>query len=377
MILRLAAMLALLVGCVSAASAQTAQWPEGVWRGTIGTLPVQVCLERDGLDQLRGSYFYMKHLRPIALEHASDVRLKEAGGAAWALTKGESGALNGTWRAHKRTLALRLVPQPWTAREVWDSPCGSAAFIAPRLRPVTVSRHAPTEPTATPYDEVRYNVGPAFDSVDIVSFALPDTLPGDRAINAAAMLDPLKASSIADFAECMAGNLSSMGIDGDFSLRLTPTAVRGDFLSVAVTQSTYCGGAHPSSSISYRTFDRRSGAELAIRDWLGEAAIVTGDAEDDGAVQLSSTLRTLALARYPRRDDEDADECASVIADAEFWTVALTSAGLSFEPSLPHVAQACADSAVVPFEQLGPYLSVEGMAGMTRIAGAQAAAAPR
>lgn len=52
---------------VLAAAPAQAQSPapstwQGVWRGTIGQAPVQVCLDRDF-----GAYYYLKHLKIISL----------------------------------------------------------------------------------------------------------------------------------------------------------------------------------------------------------------------------------------------------------------------------------------------------------------------
>ncbi|BEV01653.1 hypothetical protein [Novosphingobium olei] len=344
-----------------------ASWPEGLWRGTLGTAPVQVCLERNGLDELQGSYFYLRHLRPIALRLDGKL-LQEDGGAIWTLRKGTGANLEGTWQRAKRTLPIRLMPVAWKPAETWDGPCGSRAFIAPRLKPVTISHRAPQGKASLGYDELHYDVGAAFDSVDIASFALKPQLPGDAAINAAVALDPLKPGSIADFAECMASNLSSLGTDGDFSLALTPQAVRGDFLTVAVAQAYFCGGAHPDAVTTYRTFDRRTGKEFALADWLASTARqpIDGDTSAGSLIQPTEALRKVILAHFPRPAD-DTEGCFDLVAGSEFWTVSLTSDGFAFEPSLPHVAAACGDVAALPFAALAPYLSSAGKAGAARI----------
>ena len=342
-------------------------WPEGVWRGTLGTAPIQVCLERNGLDELQGSYFYLKHLRPIALRIEGNV-LHEEGGAVWTLRKGAGASLEGTWQQAKRALPFRLAPMAWRPAQTWDSPCGSRAFIAPRLKPITISRRAPQGKARFAYDELHYDVGAAFDSVQIASFALKPQLPGDAAINAAVALEPLKPGSVADFAECMGGNLSSLGTDGDFSLILTPNAILGDFLTVAVLQGYFCGGPHPDAVTTYRTFDRRTGKEFALTDWLASSARqpIDGDTSASSLVQPTEALRKLIVAHFPRPTD-DTDGCFDLVASAEFWTISLTSEGLAFEPSLPHTAAACGDVAPLTFSALAPYLSSAGKAGAARI----------
>lgn len=343
-------------------------WPEGVWRGTLGKAAVQVCLERNGLDELQGSYFYLKHLRPIALR-IEDKVLQEEGGATWKLRKGAVPSLEGAWQKAGRTLPLKLQPVAWTPAETWDGPCGSRAFIAPRLKPVVVSRRAPGAKAGIAYEELHYDVGPAFASVDIASFALKPELAGDAAINAAVALDPLKPGSPAHFAECMAGNLSSLGTDGDFSLVLTPQAVRGGFLTVAMAQGYFCGGAHPDAMTTYRTFDRRSGGEFAVAQWLAPSAVqpIEEGSSESSLVQPAEALRQRIMAHFPK-PAEDPDGCVEFVAMASFWTASLTSEGIAFEPSLPHVAAACGDKATVPFAELKPFLSEAGESGVRRIA---------
>ena len=44
----------------------------GVWKGTVGTYPVMMCIERDGLGQARGAYYYLSRLTPIGLAGRDD-----------------------------------------------------------------------------------------------------------------------------------------------------------------------------------------------------------------------------------------------------------------------------------------------------------------
>lgn len=46
---------------------------QGVWQGTVGTLPVRACLIRD--DYSHSFYYYLGRLRPILLEQQGGSRL--------------------------------------------------------------------------------------------------------------------------------------------------------------------------------------------------------------------------------------------------------------------------------------------------------------
>lgn len=352
------------------------QWV-GLWSGTIGRYPVEVCLDTNGVGKAKGSYYYLNRLEPISLQDASEGRFKEESGAVWILRNSGPDQLGGTWQG-KRTLAVSLRKKSLSAQDVWVGPCGSREFMIPRLSPIAVSQK-PATGADFDFDIVTYDPGPAFrDSVSLESFSIRETLPGDHRINVLAMLDPLRKGSEEDFVSCLSGNLDWMGTDGDFSYSITPKAVKGDFLTGAVYIGYYCGGAHPDSVWRYRTFDRRTGAEFDISRWLSENAFAPDEFANDEVTaepydsrQLSPAMLKLVLSRFPlRAEADDEDGCNDTVAGTHSWSIALTGSGLAFDPSLPHALQACGDTSVVPFADLAPFLSDEGKVGAARIAAA-------
>ena len=109
----------------------------GVWAGTIGRLPVRLCIDaRDG-GAARGSYYYLSQLEPIALgeEDGEGGWIERAPGsedtALWHFTEQTDARLRGTWIGPRRTLPFDLRPVAWAEPE-WDGPCASDAFLAPR-----------------------------------------------------------------------------------------------------------------------------------------------------------------------------------------------------------------------------------------------------
>jgi hypothetical protein len=350
------------------------QWV-GLWTGTIGRYPVEVCLDTNGVGTPKGSYYYLNRLEPISLQDASGGRFKEESGGVWTLRNANPDQLSGTWQG-KRTLTVTLKRESWTPHEVLFGPCGSREFMAPRLGPIAASQK-PATGADFDYDVVTYDAGPAFGGlVSLESFSVRETLPGDHRINLLVMLDPLHEGSEEDFVSCLSGNLSWLGIDGDFYYAITPRAVKGDFLTGAVNIGSYCGGAHPNSDWRYRTFDRRTGAEFDISRWLSEAAFAHNEVASGEATpgpvysrELSAAMLKLALARFPMRAEaDDGDGCNETVAETNWWSIELVNSGLAFRPSLPHVSQACGDAAVVPFAELAPFLSDDGKAGAARIA---------
>jgi hypothetical protein len=349
---------------VAAAGAAPPAW-HGVWRGTIGTLPVRVCLQQRGGEFNNGSYYYLRQMKPIALERQDDGTWTERGTGTeavtgkWALA-GAGERLDGRWSNGKSTLPVTLDRVPIGSSE--DEPCGTDEYVAPRVKPIRIVAK-PAVKDGFRFTQLAYLVGPSFTDVSIASFSYPPSRPGDAAINAALRVDPTPGEGEADYLGCVKGQLGSLGIDGDFAFSYEPALVTPEFLSVAANVGGSCGGAHPSQALSHLTFDRVSGRRVDLARWFTPSGVVPSEPY---VAQLTPTLAALAVKHFPFGKGEDAD-CREVVATAEFWDLALARRGIAFEPSLPHVAQACADTAVVPFAELRPYLNPEGRAGVERL----------
>ena len=340
----------------------------GVWRGTIGRLPVRVCLQ-DRESFANGSYYYLSRLKPIALSRGASGSWSEEvdGGAVtgqWTLSAPAYGGLTGTWRGGGKTLPIALTKV--AVAEGDEDPCGTTAFIAPRLSPVQVTSK-PASLGGFGYTELAYDVGPSFPEIGITSFSYPPTRPGDGAINAALRLDPAKPDGEADYIECMKMAHGSLGRDGDFQFSFTPELVTPEYLSVARSSGGFCGGAHPSQSSTHLTFDRASGARVDLAGWFTAGGVV-GEGEGTTSIRkITPALRALVLKHFPFGQGEDAD-CRDAVSSEEYWDLALNRSGVAFAPSLPHVVQACTDTSVVPFAELTGFLSSNGRAGIARLA---------
>ena len=110
----------------------------GVWKGTIGAYPVMACLDRDGLGQARGAYYYLSHLSPIGLAGRDDgpdwdERVNyDASGARWHGVAVKGDALTASWTDGKKTLPVKLARQKFVTKDDYDGPCMGDAFVAPR-----------------------------------------------------------------------------------------------------------------------------------------------------------------------------------------------------------------------------------------------------
>ena len=281
----------------------------GVWQGTIGSLPVHVCLSSPDGKLRTGSYYYDASLVSLRLQPNGETgtlsESKTVGGdesARWQLAMAGTARLSGQWRQLARTLPVSLSRVPFTAND--DGPCASDAFLAPRIQSVGVAASSVTA-KGIRYDRLVYNVGKAFATVAMESFAITEVLPGDRAINAALRLNPATPDGDGDFLSCMRQSLSMAGVDGDYAVNVRPAMIAPEFVSASVSVDWYCGGAHPDGSTRHRTFDRRNGKEIDLAGWLLPSAVpARARVGERGPTAITPALRRLILARFRPKDRE-------------------------------------------------------------------------
>ena len=364
----LLALTTMLLTSPALADAPPPPW-HGVWRGTVGTLPVMACLAQQSDSWSMGSYYYLSKMKPIGLEHEKDGSWTEhaEGGdkptGKLTLSPASVGSLSGEWRSGARMLPVALTRVAVAPSD--DGLCASNAYIAPRIRPVRLVTK-PASASGFAYSQVTYDVGPSFPDVSIESFSYPPTMPGDRAINAAIRLDPARHGDLADYLDCMQNSLGSFGTDGDFQFTWSPGLATRQFLSVNVNANGSCGGAHPFVSHGHITFDRLSGRKINLSAWFSPAGIVPASSDDGGDEhQITPGLRRLVVSRFRFSETE----CREVVSTADYWDIGIGQHGIMFDPSLPHVAEACGDSVVVPFAALDKFLSPAGKQAIARLAG--------
>jgi hypothetical protein len=130
------------------------------------------------------------------------------------------------------------------------------------------------------------------------------------------------------------------------------------FLSYLVSDSLYCGGAHPDSSSFALVYDLTTGNPVNWAKLLPRPIVETSslDTAADGAqigVVGSKTLTALYLGGLGEGQDADCKE-ALTAGDLNFvlWPDAKAK-GLAIQTvSLPRAAQACADVVAIPAAKL-------------------------
>jgi len=148
--------------------------------------------------------------------------------------------------------------------------------------------------------------------------------------------------------------------------RTIRTPMRGPhFLSVEIRDDMFCGGAHPSTGLMAIVYDLTTGAPV---DWTkllpptltGAVALAEGLDGTKMVTLASKRLHALYLERYRPKDSKakregDDNDCRAVVQETAqsdppgmmAWLDA-KAGGLAVQFDLPHYAQACADTVVIP-----------------------------
>ena len=196
------------------------------------------------------------------------------------------------------------------------------------------------------------------DDASIESFSFSPEQPGDGAINVE-LAAYLPHETVHDaFLQCSAGNIATSGHDGFYYQLVEPHMVTRRFLAVAEGNELSCGGAHPANWTVYRTFDRQTGKEVDLYDWIG---LPLGEEKTH---LLPLALRTAVVDRWSHDNERDDDTCREVVADEDYWSLELTLDGISFTPELPRVVMACGDPVLLTWQNLTSFLDAEGRAGL-------------
>lgn len=354
-------------------SAQPDEWAaappawKGTWKGTIGTLPVHVCLNKTPYEN-RGAYYYDRHKRLISLELDQQRQEWVEGegrtnkGPRWSLAP-NAGTLTGTWRSGKRSLPVRLTRITGPSRE-YEGPCAGMDFHRPRVSPVRLTSKAGIKDGAK-FTAWSFKPGAPYNDVAIATFTLDRADGGVPKINAVLRDILPKPDGTGTWLECMAGNADAHGADGDYLESIEPVLISKRWLSAKHHNDSDCGGNHPNTSNVWRTFDLENAVEVDPHDWFKPSAVtITPYAGDDEpAKTLTNDFRAMILKGWKPADPD----CKDAIARQEFWNIGIVRGALVFSPDLPRVVMACGEQFKVPFAKLKPKLNEAGKAAVATL----------
>lgn len=331
----------------------------GVWRGTIGNLPVQACYDAAEYSN-DGKYFYLRRLSTIPLK--SDEKgsgdLTEGWSdtknvARWRIKTITKNAAEGVWIGKGKPLPIRLTRVPFATSEEFDGPCGSLVFVQPII---AATRMVKSPGRVHGLAVETWKLAYPDDSISVESFQLPGSGPAITAINRR-LREPF-AKSDDGWKWCLR-NAGAWGADYHDGVEARLVTTR--FLSVMSRNENFCGGPHPNNSNQPILFDRQSGKSVDLYTWFdGESSNrekVKGYAETIDT--LTGKLFELVLALHPRAGESE-ENCGGAVKTASSWTLELKAEGIAFTPDLPRVVMACGDEVVLPWSRLQPYLSPIG-----------------
>lgn len=340
---------------------------EGTWAGTIGTLPVHLCLNNTPYMN-RGAYYYDAHKALIRLELDDEKQdwvegeLDNKAGPRLKIA-GERDALSGTWTDGKRSLPVQLRRIGGPSQE-FEGPCSSMEFQRPRVSAVRLTSKAGSMDGAK-FTTWSFRPGKPFDDIEISTFTLDRTDSGVTKVNGLLRETLPRPDGTGVWLDCMASNANAHGTDGSYSESIEPTLITQRWLAVAHSGESYCGGAHPENYNRPRTFDLLAGAEVDPLDWFKPSAVKveTFETSDEPAKTLTKPFRASILQGWKPEDPE----CGAAIREEEFWNIGIGRAGLVFSPSLPRVIMACGEDFTIPFARLTPWLNAKGQAAVASI----------
>jgi hypothetical protein len=375
--MRLIFLLCLSLLLTSASTANDRPTPiwQGVWKGTIGPYPVQLCLSdrqwlEDGVNGY-GAYYYLKYLKIISLDQKDAKRWIERGDGAekpsdpvWQIGQVTANQIMGSWQGSGRQLPIRLARVANGKDEPEGEACGSKAFMAPRIKPLTV-REEQAQIYGVPYRRLIADAGAHFD-FSMSSFALDGEGAATARINEELRKRLVGGDDDFGYVECMASALSMNGSDGYFEAGAEPVMILKDWLAVRAGQGDYCGGAHPNWSAWSMTFDRSSGEKIDPTDWFSSAAFAEKPEQYGTTRPINAEFRSLLVKRMSA---EETEQCADIVGDTNYWGIGLTREGIEFTPSMPHVAKACENPVLMPYADIAPYLNEGGKEALASIEG--------
>jgi alpha-tubulin suppressor-like RCC1 family protein len=326
----------------------------GVWRGTLGSDKVMLCL----LNPSRSDslYYFERDGRGIGLVNPSLNRewteqAVDSARGTWTFAAAVGERLVGTWTAgdDSHTLPIHLSRLAAPEREGANCMNASAfgvAFNQPRLDAVQL---------ATETQDI--------DTQHISAF--------DGAIRFIELLNDNK-QAIA-FNQAMRRRLTDQLLEY-FSCAMSPNPMYTNALEVELrvgrwlilreSYESYCGGAHPNSGIAgYQTWNLATGALVEPWTWIANSKTqCTGypcgyHAPDD--------LNKILLARATRNKADD--ECVESVNNNIAYLLRPSSTGLVFSTDFAHVIQACNEDIELAYADLVPFLTEAGQQAVQSI----------
>ncbi|MFZ6721703.1 hypothetical protein [Undibacterium sp. Ji49W] len=331
----------------------------GTWKGSIGNDKVMVCFS----SSTDAQYYYLRQLRGINLELDDKAPAtsgwKETNGrfgdeekviSFWTvagISEGSAGStLDITWSSPdgKKTIPVKLTKVSAAANGKLDKPgkCDAAFY-----RPVEDGLFHTAK-------ELKFE-GRAYRSVTnqaATAFELPTTVAGSKNFNDYTNAW-LKRNAV-DFYTC---GLSSLGLGGDEWGRVLEPLIWTD--SKLVVKDTMppitCGGGHDYSSLTYETFDLKTGKMIYTWSWIKQG---------DKSVESRKKAGKLTKLRAMLEKHVEREECRAIIDKLDVVDPHASKLGMVFPTLYFYEMRSCEVDITIPYKQIMPFLTPAGKAAV-------------
>lgn len=352
-----------------------------VFTGTLGKTPIVLELNTQQQDEVVGRYFYEKYHRDLLLSGT----LHEG---TLSLIEGEN-----RYGEEQPLPTLKLEETADGLQGEWQSPKGKKLPV----KLVEAKVPAPTSTTlpfiatlqhSNPYEYLRlqglklkaakkehfmgYELQWWTEPETTISlFSIESGLPKDERQQVNQQLLARLWQEVIRYHGC----LMQGGVNTDFLQQVEPKLISPAVVSLNVSTSYYCGGAHPDFGDSPLNIDVKTGHPLSLGDvlWAGEGAPILHADRDSPGDQPLSTAQSDAYSTYQRevlvpwlikqfttlhpnemKKPAEGDDNACDYSDESIWGYShwyFTESGLYLSPYFARVARACdaPDWSILPY----------------------------
>jgi hypothetical protein len=313
----------------------------GVWQGQVGQSDIVVCFNGDQ----SGSYYHSRHRMPIQLsadEKDNSWREQNSTGV-WKLDSPINGKLRGVWRdpGNVKTQIISLVSPTHQADA---QPCASDSYnkaleAFPELKVGQIEA----------YQGKQYRTLKIAD-VETIELLAQDAASQKVNLKLRAIL-PKTNADLVDFFATRRQFLGDMGLAAEGESFAEPYYWSSDWLTVHFYRWPPGYGAQ-GITLSYRTWNLRTGDEVDVWEWFGTKSYGYIDMAPLPPKLKAHLLKTVIV-------EPDCDD--NYFGQGDFHAT-LEPGGIKFWENA--FGSGCEKEFTIPYKKLGPFLSEKGRAAI-------------
>lgn len=313
----------------------------GVWRGKLGNAEIVACFNPPAAGIATGSYYYVRHKTPIALNQEQNklLWLEDKGTGTWSLAQPGQDSLTGIWRNAKgenpQALALSRVPAA-----DGGGACASDAF------------NLALETFAGPQvGKVKQFEGKKYRDLRIADVVTPELLePGDkisRVNQALRQILPRKAADLSEYFATRRRFLAENGTPTEDETSATPVFWSARWLTINFYRWA-AGFGRNGITLDYRSWDLQSGDEVNPWEWF-----IAKPADGGNTNPLPPGLRKFLL-----KDAALDKECRDGYQGKGYYRLSFEANGMRFWEEA--FGNGCEQDFLLTYPQLRPFLTPKG-----------------